>query len=148
MSDVAFVWGADGGDLAYENGDLVLETGLLSAALVSLFSNRRARTDDALPGDASDRRGWWADAYAEVAGDQIGSRLWLLSREKDLNEVLQRAQDYAREALSWMVGDGVAAKVETVATAPRKGLLRLDIKIYHHDGTVESGRYDSLWEMY
>lgn len=148
MSDVALIWGADGGDLAYEEGDLVLESGLLSSALVSLFSDRRARKDDQLPGDSADLRGWWADVFSEVAGDQIGSRLWLLAREKQLSEVLHRAQDYAQEAMRWMLEDGVAAKVEAVATAPRRGLLRLSIEIYRHDGSVESGLYDSLWESY
>lgn len=148
MSDLALVWSDDGGDLAYENGDLVLESGLLSAALVSLFSDRRARADDALPGDATDLRGWWADVYAHVTGDQIGSRFWLLSREKQLDQVLQRAQDYAREALGWMIEDGVAAKVDAVASAPRTGVLRLVISIYRRDGSVESGQYDSLWEIY
>ncbi|HWH86363.1 MAG TPA: phage GP46 family protein [Pseudomonas sp.] len=148
MSDVTLVWGTEGGDLGYENGDLVLETGLLSSALVSLYTHRRARKDDVLPGDATDLRGWWADVYTEVPGDQIGSRFWLLSREKQLPEVLRRAQDYAQEALRWMLEDGVAAKVETVASVPETGVLRLQITIYHHNGSVESGQYDSLWEIH
>ena len=63
-------------------------------------------------------------------GDRTGSRLWLLSREKTLPEVLRRAHDYAFEALIWLVDDGIARAVDVDATMPRPGLLALAVKIF------------------
>ena len=45
------------------------------AVINSLFSWRRAESDDILPGTS--RYGWWADTYDDD-GEKFGSRLWLL----------------------------------------------------------------------
>jgi len=52
---------------------------LARAVIISLFTWRRANPDDVLPA-GDDRQGWFGDTFAEVRGDRIGSRLWLLSR--------------------------------------------------------------------
>ena len=105
-------------DWAIQRGDLAPDDGLETAVILSLFTDRRARPDDPLP-DGSDRRGWWADAYprasARAGQDPIGSRLWLLEREKDTREVVNRARDYAEEALQWLVDDGIAERIEVMA---------------------------------
>ena len=91
---------------------------------------------DALPDGSGDRRGWWADSAAPAAdGDRTGSRLWLLSREKTLPEVLRRARDYAEEALAWLLEDGAAKNVSVHAAMPRRGLLALTVVITLPDGS-------------
>lgn len=65
----------------------------------------------------------------DIAGDRIGSRLWLLKREKQLPETLRRAEDYAREALAWLVTDGLAASVTVAAEWAAMGLLAMRINI-------------------
>jgi len=87
--------------------DFLGDDGLLSAMIISLFTDARAAEDDPLPdervGVPSDLRGWWGDELdPEVAGFSLGSRLWLLWREKDLDIVVARAEAYAREALDWL----------------------------------------------
>jgi phage gp46-like protein len=146
MSDLALIWDGQGCDLVLDGSDLRLEEGLTTAILISLFSDRRARVDDVLPGTAADRRGWWADAWPQVAGDLIGSRLWLLGREKELAETLRRAREYAEEALAWLVADGIAARVEVVPSVPRRGVLRLAIAVIRSAGGVENHQFDVLWE--
>lgn len=146
MTDIALAWNGSAADLVIADGDLVLDEGLTTATVISLFSDRRARPDDALPGEEKDRRGWPGDAWLDVIGDQIGSRLWLLGREKQLTETLRRARDYARESLSWQLEDSVAASVEVSATAVRTGVLALAITIRRRDGGVENHRFDVLWE--
>ena len=111
-----------GFDLWLTGGSLVTDEGLRTAVIVSLFSERRAEPADALPDGSSDRRGWWGDAYAAAEGDRIGSRLWLLGREKDLAAVARRAEEYARESLAWFLEDGIARAV-TVAADVAGGLL-------------------------
>lgn len=126
-------------DCGMEAGDLVAEGSLRTAVILSLFLDRRANDDDILPNDSDDRRGWWADTVAPMtdygigggsaSGDHIGSRLWLLSREKQLAGVLERARHYAEEALTWLVEDGVATAVQVTATNPRQGWLVLEVTV-------------------
>lgn len=146
MSDLALIYDGHACDLALDGADLQLDDGLTTAILISLFSDRRARVDDILPGAFGDRRGWWADAYPVIEGDQIGSRLWLLGREKELPETLRRAKEYAQEALAWLIDDGIAARVVVEASVPRRGVLRLQIEVYRRDGRLENHQYDVLWE--
>ena len=126
-------------DCGMEAGDLVAEDSLRTAVILSLFLDRRANDDDILPNDSDDRRGLWADTVAPMtdygigggsaSGDHIGSRLWLLSREKQLAGVLERARHYAEEALTWLVEDGVATAVQVTATNPRQGWLVLEVTV-------------------
>lgn len=110
-------------DWAIKDHDLAPDDGLETAVILSLFTDRRARQDDPLPDGSEDRRGWWADAYHPAplgappgeGNDLIGSRLWLLEREKDTQEVVNRARDYAEEALQWLVEDGIAEQIEVMA---------------------------------
>ncbi|WP_165675827.1 phage GP46 family protein [Metapseudomonas otitidis] len=146
MSDIALVWNGTEADLAIEGGDLVLEEGLQTAAVISLFSDRRARLDDVLPADDGDRRGWVGDAWPRVDGDQIGSRLWLLNREKDVPETLRRAREYARESLAWLIEDGIGASLDVQASVPMRGVLRLELTVNRRDGSTLNHQFDTLWE--
>lgn len=116
-------------EMFVEGSDLATDDGLLTAVLVSLFTDRRANDDDVLPGNDGDKRGSWQDQYADVPGDLQGSRLWLLDREKELPDVLHRAQEYAEEALAWMVEDGIAKSVSAPAEWSKPGVLGLLIDI-------------------
>lgn len=147
MTDVALFWDADAvaADLSLEAGDLATEAGLKTAVIVSLFTDRRARPDDRLPQDGGDRRGWWGDVAGQEADDQIGSRLWLLSREKQTPEVVARAREYALEALGWMLRDRVASAVEVEAEITRPGVLGLGIIITRPDGPGRE-RFDFVWK--
>ena len=137
-------------DLALQNGALATEGGLENAVLLSLFTDARAKPDDVLPGDATDRRGWWGDAFAPsvdgvpVDGDRIGSRLWLLSREKIIPETIARARTYIREALQWMIDDGLAARIDVTVEAQRQSILAFEIVVHRPDG--DSPRFDFVWD--
>ncbi|MBR0647532.1 phage GP46 family protein [Plastoroseomonas hellenica] len=116
------------GDLAREpGGRLADDQALRTSVILSLFLDRRARSDDATPD--GERRGWLGDALSPVTGDRIGSRLWLLRREKQQPETLRRAEDYAREALAWLVEDGLARGVTVSAEWVAMGLLGLRVEI-------------------
>ena len=119
------------------------EDPLVRAVIVSLFTWRRARPDDATEGP---RMGWWGDTTSAVTSDRIGSRLWLLAREKVLPATINRAREYAREALEWLIEDGLASRVEV--TAERRGTdgIALSATIYRSDGRPLVLRFDDLWE--
>jgi phage gp46-like protein len=146
-------WGVDAA-IQGQGGvlDIATDDSLRTAVILSLFLDRRARDDDRLPDGSTDRRGWWADTVAPMTEatlairdgavsvrrpDQIGSRLWLLSRELQVEEVVRRAHDYAVEALTWLIEDGYAVKVDVRAFIPRFQMLGLDIRIRPASGGTQ-----------
>lgn len=127
-------------DLVISGRDLATDDGLESAVVISLFTDRRAESDDSLPAGETDLRGWWGDDFMGK-GRRIGSKLWLLSREKRLPAVLARAKEYAEEALAWLVEDGLAKSVDVQAEAVRGDTLALLVTIILPDGTARQYRY-------
>lgn len=85
-----------------------LDDGLEAAVLISLFSDARV-TDDEMPPEEKINRGWWGDLFEE---SPIGSKLWLLKREKKTAQNIKRVKEYALECLQWLVDDGAASLVE------------------------------------
>lgn len=147
MSDLALRWDGDTltADLAVEGNDLATAEGLEGAVLLSLFLDRRAPPGAELPDAGSDRRGWWADAVPVSEGDLVGSRLWLLSREKQTEAVRTRAEEYTREALRWLIDDLVAERIDVTAEFPRRGMLRLTIVIHRPKADPVKYRFDHAW---
>lgn len=154
-SDTGETWTLSGAGVAIVvDGDAVIATpaydlesdeGLQTAVVISLFTDRRSAEGDVLPGLGDDRRGWWGDALPVVAGDQIGSKLWLLAREKQTPHALGRAEQYTREALAWLVEDQVASRVSVTATAPRNGVLQLDVEIQRPKKRPVQYRFARAW---
>ncbi len=126
--DLALIWSSTTGDadltlIAFDS-DVTADQGLTTAVLLSLFTDRRANNDDKPPsGDPQDRRGWWADQFAAVAGDKFGSRLWLLDRSKRTNETALRTDEYVREALAWMVEDRVVSSIDVTVELTDKAVI-------------------------
>jgi len=151
MTDIAFVPITPGGlslpgyDLTMSGPDLLAENGLNTSVIISLFTDRQAEPGDVLPDGSSNRRGHWGDTFAAVNGDKLGSRLWLLSREKQTNATLNRAREYAEEALQWLIDDGVAATVTVKASWVRPGMLGMTIDIIRPDGSSENFRFEQAW---
>lgn len=150
MSDIRTAWRDLGGEWAVAGPSLAADDGLQTAIVLSLFTDRLAAEGDATVQPAA-RRGWWGDAYPEVTGDRIGSRLWQLAREKQTTAVLARAELYAREALQWLVDDGVASAVTVAAEWVRgpgveAGTLGLAISVARSAAPVVSFRFDTFWK--
>ena len=116
---------------------------LTRAVINSLFSWRRANDDDELPGTS--RFGWWGDTFA--VSDQFGSRLWLLSRAKLTEETPKKAKEYAEEALSWLVEDGVAAAVNVSVDRATVDRLDMSIEIVKPTQSTESLRFQDMWSF-
>lgn len=144
--DIAIAYKTFSGDLRVDAGDLAKEGSLYTAVVLSLFLDARAKDDDVIPDGSGDRRGWWGDAYASSTGDSIGSRLWLLTREKQLASVLAKAAEYAEEALAWLVTDGAAKNVTVTPSIPQQGVLGLLVQIERPDGSRVQFLFNNLWE--
>jgi phage gp46-like protein len=91
--DIKTIYDADTGTFDWQlvNGQLVMDDGLETSVILSTFTDRRSEDSDVLPNGGDDRRGWWGDAFPEIPGDVLGSRLWLLSRTKDIPATLEQS---------------------------------------------------------
>ena len=171
MPDIRLEWSAGEirADLTLDQATGLYDTGhdLVTALVVSLFSDRLADPDDVIPDGGRDRRGWWGDADAVAiwgaGADMIGSRLWLLSREKRVPATLVRAEIYVREAIAWMTAPAVQAvagfdvscqwfdlatgrEAIDIAELPgSEGALACRIVAHRYDGSRVSARFDPLW---
>ncbi|HEY1035539.1 MAG TPA: phage GP46 family protein [Pseudoxanthomonas sp.] len=147
MADIALTFSDySGGDLARAGQDLARDDGLESAVLVSLFSDRRATPEQIRPGDdPSDLRGWWGDFNPPVIGDQTGSLLWLLRREKQTSETLARARQYAEQALRWLLDDRVAKAIAVQTEYGAPGVMHIGVEITRPDASRVRYQYDYEW---
>lgn len=123
----------DGGyDLVNDHG-LQTDEGLESAVVYSLFTDAPA-TDDELQFYGFTReqnRGWWGNSYAEIDGDVLGSKLWLLARAKRTDASLADGKAFAAQAVAWMITDGHAAKIPITASWYRStGFLVVGAEMY------------------
>lgn len=128
-------------DWKVRDGDLFSGNDLQTAILISLFTDRLAKADDDYEG--SDRRGWWGD------GERlIGSRFWLLRRQKLTTAVALKAEQYAKEALQWLVDDGVVKAIEIDTRIRWPDRLYLSISYVKPDnGSKEMLKFFWIWSQ-
>lgn len=148
LGDLALTWDLAQGnaDLSMIDGDLATDRGLETAILLSLFLDRRADVDDKPPsGDASDKRGWWADEFLPVEGDKYGSRMYLLDRAVVSRETEQLAEFYARECWQWLLDDKVIAALDVVITTAGE---RMDIaaSVTRPSGDRITFKFQNVWD--
>ncbi len=126
--------GTDCPDLVIENGDLKPDNGLETAALISVWSDRRVSLEE-LPRGESDRMGWWADLISEPEGDKIGSRQWVLERLGKVNNANAVEQEsILKEAFEWMLEDGIAARVVVSAARTENDRIEGSVRIFRPNG--------------
>lgn len=124
------------------NGVPVDQHPLARAVVISLFTWRHADASDVI--DGIERYGWWGDSFPSFPGDRIGSKLWLLAREVMTGDVLARAEQYAKDALAWMVDDQVASAVTVKCVRTGLVAVALIVTLSIADGDLEL-RFDDLW---
>lgn len=148
--DIKVKWSAaeQAADFILDDGDIDLssDAGIETAIVISIFTDRRAEGEE-LPSGETKLKGWWGDSFADVANDRIGSKLWLLYREKQLPEVARRAKQYVEEALKWLTDTKVAKKVEVSTAFVATGMLGIGVKIYRpvSNETMEF-RFNYNWQ--
>ncbi|KHA57126.1 hypothetical protein NM74_07830 [Aeromonas hydrophila] len=133
--------------LHLDGADLADEAGLRTAVTLSLFTDRLALSTDTIPDGTADRRGHWSDSYLSEQGDLEGSRLWLLSREKVVSEVLRRAEDYSREALAWMATDEVVKQIAVSAWTTGVGDMNIRTTLTKQDGANATFEFLDIWNQ-
>jgi phage gp46-like protein len=155
MADVRTAWDPETalwrGDWLVAPPGLAADHDLETAVLLSLATDASAAPDDVIPDGTDDRRGWWGN-WERPEGIVLGSRLWLLSREKSTEDTRRRAEEYAAEALQWFLDDGVAVRVDVAAEYLQPSgvppwTLALQVTITRADGSVFDRRYAWAWEQ-
>lgn len=149
MSDISTGWDVANirGDWSIVASDLSSGNDLTTAVIISLFTDRAAQPGDVISDGSSDPRGWWGDNQPDGNTSPIGSRLWLISRVKQTQDTLNRAVTYAKEALQWMISDGVALNVLVGAEWQRPGFLAMRVTIFHRNGTKEAINFNWAWSQ-
>ncbi len=122
-----------------------LEASLTRAVVISLFTWRRAATDD--PVDDDERFGWWGDSYPTIADDRIGSRLWLLRRVKLTADTQRDAEFYAREALQWLLDDQQVLEVDVLSERADSHRLNLRVILTVPSGAPLQINSSQLWQV-
>lgn len=142
--DIATIWGPDGtmGDWSM-SGPLLLAGGdLVTALLISLFTDRISNADDAITDGSGDPRGWWGDAGQSYP---IGSRLWLLERARLNRATAINAKNYITEAVQWMIDDGVVEKFDVATEIQFPSRLNASIIAYRQNSPVLTENFAWVW---
>ena len=121
------------------------EASLVRAVVISLFTWRRAATDDPL--DDDERYGWWGDSYPSSADDRIGSRLWLLRRVKLTADTRRDAEFYARESLQWLIEDDDVDDIEILSEQAGANRLNLRVILTISSGARLEINSNQLWQV-
>lgn len=132
-------------DLLLVLGDLEHETTLRTAVLLSIFCDARATPDELRRHGGDDARGYWGDVLALVEDDEWGSKLWLLLRESQTAETLNRAKRYLEDALAWIIEDGIARTVSVITAWYGQGRMKITIQSTKPDGVPS--RFDFVWQQ-
>lgn len=117
---------------------LIAGPDLVTAVLISLFTDATADPDDVIPDGSGDPRGWWAGP--------IGSKLWLRARSKQTDVVLALVKSDIEQALAWMVEDQVVARVDVATEWSRPGMLGAQVTLRRADGARAAIKFSRLWE--
>ncbi len=124
------------------NGDLATTEGFDTSLKMSLFEERRADRQEMVPSER--RRGWWGFELND-AQFEIGSKLWLIDQARLNQETLNRAIDYARQALEWLVSDNHVESIE-VSGELRPETIILNIRLLRSGSRIDDFSFD-IWSQ-
>lgn len=141
----------DGNSIVDQNGQpvsaiftpgdgLTLGDELLTAVLISLFTDAEARADDVVMDGGEDPRGWW--------GGPIGSKIWLRTRSKATTVALALVKRDIEQALAWLIEDNVVATIAVLTEWTRPSLLGAQVVLFRNDGTSCALSFGRLWENF
>tara|TARA_R100001086_G_scaffold133667_3_gene69465 strand:- start:6726 stop:7964 length:1239 start_codon:yes stop_codon:yes gene_type:complete len=122
------------------------EPSLPYLVVATLYTDARADAADVRPGQ--DRRGWWGDTYQPGAG----SLLWTLQPKPITADTAPLAAQMARDALEWLITDGLATDVDVraeVQQASSGARIALEVTVTRReDGEQVPVLLPDLWSSY
>ena len=82
-----------------------------------------------------------------VAGDKLGSRLWLLRRRTLVADTFKDAKAYAEEALAWMIDDAVVTAVTVTAERLGNDRMNLRVELTEQNGETLQLAFEDTWSL-
>jgi phage gp46-like protein len=133
------------GNIELAENDVAIDDGLNTAVYISLFTDARVYDEtENLLDDKTDKRGYWGDVFEEKP---MGSKLWLLSREKKLNAVLEKAKIYSSDALKWLIDDGIAKEIIVNTKFIENNVLEIEVIIRKPSDEILNYKYSYNWRF-
>lgn len=124
---------------------LAVESGLHTAVLISLFSDRRAdKSADIDP--KSNPRGWCGEEHVLEQNDHWGSHLWLGYTTKSTEQWRGFMIFAAQEALQWLIDKSFVSRVDVSADWANSECLKLNIEFYKNDADI-APIYSAVWAL-
>lgn len=120
-------------DMAYDGNDLLTDSSLRTAIIISCW------TDAA----ANDYDGWWGDAYIEKPVSE--SLLWTLIGKPANTENAALGIDYIKKALQWLLDDGWITSLAVTGEAQKDPASQLWIFAFRVDHTNKDGSRSTLY---
>jgi phage gp46-like protein len=141
-------------DEAHNRGGLRAKGALHTAVTICLFTDKRVPEDHphAKLVDGDDPRGWWGDGEdirPELGEREMGSLLWIYERAHLNDEIRRWVEAEALDALATLIFQGVATKIEAIATRPTNpNQLNLEVRIYGADGSMTFNEmFEDIWKQ-
>jgi len=122
------------------NGDFILTEGLDTALDMSILEQRRADASEVVRPEL--RRGWWGNTLNDLAFE-IGSKLWLLSQARKTQSTLNSAEDYAQNALEWMLADDLVDDINVNAYF-ENNTMYLKLDLLKQNNLIHTAFYDAF----
>lgn len=131
-------------------GGLKADAGLATAIILALFTDKRAPESAVL--DDGDRRGWFGDRVdvrADLGETDLGSWIWLYERSALTEDLPQRIQDAAIDALEPIRLQGAVTRFDvTVEMFREEERVDLTVEAFSQDGSsVFKQRFALLWDQ-
>ena len=99
MSDTSTIWrDFTRGDWVMNGAQLQSGGDLTTAVLISLFTDRQARSDDVIPDGTTDQRGWWADSELTRRRERARGEPGTVARREAGRQAGGRARARARQS--------------------------------------------------
>ncbi len=143
--DVDFFLQDDGAwDLELDtDGDLKGSNSIDTAVLMSLFTDKRASSDEI--SEPGQRRGWFGNLFNDDITYEIGSLIWLYSNQGRLDdELVNNLNDKALDSLNWMITDNVVNDIKANSSITSNNQVTLNLKCFIGQNIIE--RNYTLWE--
>jgi len=136
------------------DGTLDDNAALATAVIVALGTDRLADATDILPDpDSTDRRGWWGDLDAQDIwnGWPIGTRLWLLKRDKIVppqaaqGATLSRVMQYITESIQPFVDRRLCSLFDVRAERSGREEITAIVRLFRGPRNPIELRFQVLW---
>lgn len=126
-------------EISSQGGDFDTVDGFETAILVSLFTN--SRRDESDISNPLARGGWIGNWRTAKKQRELGGLCWTVEHERLTANVLNIAREYAKNALNWMIEDGLCRNVEVETLPYKQREIQYNIAITSRDGI----KYDYIY---